>query len=118
MSEHHLHIVKHVLDEEVVDANHMSCGRVDDIEIDFSGKQPKVTAILIGNGPASDRLPELARVISRKLFGRRKVKVPWSEVSVITTHIKLAKDAKEYGLDERKGLAYDIISKLPGAWRK
>ena len=118
MSEHHLDIAKRVMDEQVIDANHMNCGRVDDIELDFSGKQPKVTALLIGNGPASDRLPELARVISRKLFGRGKVKVPWSEVSVITTHIKLAKEANEYGLDERKGAVYNIISKLPGAWRK
>ena len=118
MSEPYLDIVRRVMDEQVVDANHMNCGKVDDIEIDFSGKHPKVTALLIGNGPASDRLPELARWVSRKLFGRRKVRVEWREVSVITDDVKLARDGKEYGLDERKGFAFNIISKLPGAWKK
>ena len=56
MSEHHLDIVRQVLDRQVVDANHIYCGKVDNIVIDLKGR-PKITAILVGNGPASDRLP-------------------------------------------------------------
>ena len=117
MSAHHLDIVRRVLDRQLVDANHNNCGKVDDVELDLSGK-PKVTAILVGNGLASDRLPEFARYLSRKLFGRRKIRIPWSEVSVITEDVKLAKEAKEYGLDERQGIVYKMIGKLPGAWKK
>ena len=117
MSEHHLDLVRQVLDRQVVDANHICCGKVDDIILDLKGK-PKVTAILLGNGPASDRLPEFARWLSRKLFGERRVKVPWEDVLIVKDFIKLASDADTYGIDERKGLAYDLVSKFPGAWKK
>ena len=118
MSEHYLDIVRQVLDRQVVDANHFNCGKVDDIEIDFHSKTPTVTAILVGNQYSSDRLPEFAKWISQKLFGRSRVKLSWSEVTMITENVKLAKNADEYGLDERNGLVYKFISKLPGAWRK
>jgi sporulation protein YlmC with PRC-barrel domain len=116
MSEHHLDVVRQVLDNQVVDRNHVHCGKVDDVLIDIDG--PKVTGIVVGNGAASDRLPELPRWISRKLFGTKQVKIPWSDVLVITEVIKLAKDAKDYDLDERKGWTYNLISRLPGAWKK
>jgi sporulation protein YlmC with PRC-barrel domain len=117
MNAHDLDIVRQVLDRQVVDANHYNCGKVDDIEIDLSG-EPKVKAILIGNGFASERLPEFARWVSQKLFGRGKVRIPWNDVSVITEDVKLAKAAKDYGLEERTGMVYQIIAALPGAWRK
>ena len=117
MSEHFLDIVRKVLDSPLVDANHNDCGKVDDIEIELED-EPKVVALLVGNKYASDRLPELAKYLSRKIFGRRRTRIPWSEVSVITDEVKLARDAKEYGLDERHGFAYSVISKLPGAWKK
>jgi len=117
MSEHHLDLVRQLLDRQVVDKNHVYCGKVDDIVIDLKGG-PKVKAILIGNGAASDRLPEFARWLSRTLFGRGITKIPWSDVLVVSDVIKLASDAKEHGLDERRGWPYDIVSKLPGAWKK
>jgi len=116
VSEHHLDIIRQVLDRQLVDANHNHCGKVDDVELDL--KREKVVALLVGNAFASDRLPEFARYVSRKLFGRGRTKIPWSEVSVITDDIKLAQDAKEYGLDERKGFIFEFISNLPGAWKK
>jgi len=116
VSEHHLDIIRQVLDRQLVDANHNHCGKVDDVELDL--KREKLVALLVGNAFASDRLPEFARYVSRKLFGRGRTKIPWSEVSVITDDIKLAQDAKEYGLDERKGFIFEFISNLPGAWKK
>jgi len=117
MSEHHLDIVRQVMDRQIVDVNHIYCGKVDDIVIEIDGK-PKITAIVVGNGPASDRLPELARWISRKLFGQRQTKIPWDEVLVIRDVVKLASDAKTYGIDERTGRAFDLVSKFPLAWKK
>jgi sporulation protein YlmC with PRC-barrel domain len=117
MSEHHLDMVRQVLDRQVVDVNQNYCGTVDDIVIDLKGR-PKVTGILIGNGPASDRLPEFVRWLSRKLFGRHQTKIPWEEILVIKDVVKLASDAKTYGIDEREGWAYDLVSKFPGSWKK
>jgi len=117
MSQHFLDIGRQVLDRQVIDANHILCGKVDDIEIE--GKTTlKVTAILIGNGSASERLPELAKYISRKFFGKRTVRIPWSEVDVITHQIKLKSTALELGLDERSGAVFNFISALPLSWKK
>jgi sporulation protein YlmC with PRC-barrel domain len=117
MSQEHLDLIRQVLDQHVIDANHFPCGRVDDIEIE-GGKALKVTALLIGNGAASGRLPALAKWVSRKLFGSRIVRVPWERVSVITNDVKLNATAKELKLDERTGWIYRFISKFPGAWKK
>jgi sporulation protein YlmC with PRC-barrel domain len=117
MSQDYLDIARQVLDRQVIDANHILCGKVDDIEIE--GKSPmKIAAILVGNGAASSRLPELAKYISRKLFGRRIVRIPWSEVDVITHQVKLRSHAADLGLDERSGTAFNIVSSLPSAWKK
>jgi sporulation protein YlmC with PRC-barrel domain len=117
VSEHHLDIVRQVLDRQVVDANFVHCGRVDDLEITGKTKL-KVTALLVGNGAASDRLPELLKAASKYLFGDKVTKIPWSEIKVIKDVIQLNSTAEELGLEERKGSAYRFISKLPGAWKK
>src|SRR4051812_42706076 len=108
MSRDFLDMVREVLDRQVIDKNHILCGKVDDIEIEGKDK-PKVTAILIGNGAASERLPELFKTLSQKLFGKAVVRVPWSEVDVITHQIKLRSEAKELKLDERTGAVYSFI---------
>jgi sporulation protein YlmC with PRC-barrel domain len=117
MSEHYLDLSDRVLDRQVIDANHILCGKVDDIEVDGS-TDLKVTGILIGNGAASDRLPELAKYLSQVFFGKRTTRVPWSEIDVITHQVKLRSTAAELGLDERKGFVFKIISSLPSSWKK
>lgn len=117
MSLHFLDLSDRVLDRQVVDANHILCGKVDDIEL-AGIDDPEVAAINIGNGAASERLPELAKYISQKLFGKLVVRIPWSEVDVITDEVKLKSTAAELGIDERSGFAYKIISKLPSSWKK
>jgi sporulation protein YlmC with PRC-barrel domain len=114
----YLDIVRQVLDRQVVDSNHFSCGKVDDIVIE--GKTTlKVTAILVGNRAASGRLPELVKWISRILFGEEDMRIEWSEIEVITPHqIKLRSSARELGLDERTGFAARIIGALPSSWKK
>jgi sporulation protein YlmC with PRC-barrel domain len=117
MNEKYLDFGRRVLDRQVVDANHFPCGKVDDLEIEFK-KTPRVTAIYVGNGASSKRLPELARVLSQKIFGTGTVKIPWSEVMVITDRIKLKSTAKELKLDERRGWVFKFISRLPMSWKK
>ena len=119
MTQKYLDMVRQVLDRQVVDANNVPCGKVDDLELaGKAGAELKIKAILIGGSAASDRLPELARIIVQKIFGKKSVTVPWQEVSVITDHIKLKSTARELKLDEARGIAYKIISQLPGSWKK
>jgi PRC-barrel domain. len=114
MNHGYLDMGRQVLDRQVIDSNHIPCGKVDDLEIDGQ----KINAILIGNGAASARLPELAAWFSRLAFGNRVTRVPWSEVSVITHEIKLKSRAANLGLDERRGWVFNLISAIPLAWKK
>jgi sporulation protein YlmC with PRC-barrel domain len=119
MTKEFLDIARQVLDRQLVDANNVPCGKVDDVEVEGgAGGELKIKALLVGNGVASDRLPELCKSISRQIFGERVVRIPWSEVSSITDHIKLTSRAEELGLGEGNSIASRIISKLPGAWKK
>ena len=117
MSAKYLELARQVLDQQVVDSEGVPCGKVDDIELDGTTKL-KVTAILIGNGPASERLPELARRVSQKLFGKRTTRVPWNQITEVGDTIKLASTASRLHLDQRKGRVYRLIGKLPGAWKE
>ena len=119
MTETFLDIARQVLDRQLVDSNNVPCGKVDDVEVEGdAGGELKITALLVGNGAASERLPELFKAVSQTLFGRYVVRVPWSEVEVITQHIKLSSRADELGLGEEGGAAARFIRKLPGAWKK
>jgi sporulation protein YlmC with PRC-barrel domain len=118
MKQDYLDMIRNVLDRQVIDANNIPCGKVDDLEIEGkAGSELRIKAILIGNGAASERLPELFKWMSQKIFGRRVVKVPWREVSVITDKIKLKSRADELNLSENKSIAFKIISVIP-AWKK
>src|ERR1041385_1876518 len=102
MNQKYLDFVRQILDRQVVDANHFPCGKVDELEIDLTGGL-RVTAIIIGREAATERLPVLVRVLTRKIFGTgQDVRIPWSEVSVITDRIKLKSTAAELNLDERR----------------
>lgn len=110
----YLDVLRQVLDHEVVDANNVPCGMVDDIEMECSpGKQLRVTALLIGPGAWADRLPRMVGKLAAKVFGRHTTRVPWSEISVITERIKLKTRASELGLGKADRKAGKWISKLP-----
>jgi sporulation protein YlmC with PRC-barrel domain len=119
MKQDYLDMVRQVLDRQVVDADNVPCGKVDDLEIEGSvGAELKIKAILVGHGAASDRLPEIAKAIAQTIFGRRIIRIPWAEVSVITDKIKLKSRADELGLGEKESVAFKLINALPGAWKK
>ena len=115
----HLDISRQLLDRQVMDANNVLCGKVDDLELEGGiGTELKVTAILIGSRVASDRLPALPRYLLQKMVRRKIVRIPWAHVSVITNHIKLNTNASDFGLDESESIAFRFIGRLPGAWKK
>ena len=115
----YLDFMRQVLDHEVVDANHVPCGMVDDLEIKGApGEEVKVTAILIGRGVWAERLPSLISKLVKKIPGGEKVRVPWEEVSIITERIKLKSTASELGLGKADRKAARWIGKIPGAWKK
>jgi hypothetical protein len=111
----HLDVMHMVLGHQLVDANYVECGKVEDVELTGGTDELKVTAIITGPGAAVERLPKFLRPLARKLFGSRETCVPWEEVQVITSRVKLNSRADELGLaDEDKRVA-EWLKQLPGA---
>jgi sporulation protein YlmC with PRC-barrel domain len=116
MRQEYLDMIRQVLDHEVIDANNMPCGMVDDLEIEGGpGEALKVTALLVGPDAWAERLPSLFGLLAKKIFGNRRTRVPWDEVSVITEKIQLKSTASALGLGEADRKAAKWIRKLPGA---
>ena len=111
-------LYRQVLDHAVLDADDWPCGVVDDLEVEGGiGGTLRVTALLVGPGAWTERLPALLRWALPKLVGSRCVRVPWSEVCVVGEHIRLRSRAAELGLgtvDRKLGLR---LAKLPGSER-
>jgi sporulation protein YlmC with PRC-barrel domain len=115
----YLDLSRQVLDRQVIDANNIECGKVDDLQIEGNVETGLVVkAILIGNRGSSERLPALLHWLNQKIFPHRLITVPWSEVLLINEQIKLKVNATDLGLDENQSWAVKIIGRLPGAWKK
>jgi hypothetical protein len=89
-----------VLDHEVVDANDVPCGMVDDLELEGGpGSTLEVVALLMGPRAWSARLPWFLPRVARFVVGTRQLRVPWTEAAVTGDRIKLKSTAGELGLD-------------------
>ena len=111
-----LDVVRSVLDHEVVDSNEVPCGMVDDIELEGRpGEGLRVTALLVGAGAWTKRLPSAFEGLAARLFGTQLTRVPWSEVESVTERVKLRSEAAELGLGGADRKAEKIVEKLPGS---
>ena len=87
------HGAHELLDHEIVDADGNACGMVDGLEIEGSGAQARVVALLVGPGAWLLRLPALPRVIARWLFGERVIRIPIEAVAEVSEVVTLKADA-------------------------
>ena len=110
-----IHLVRDVVDHEVVDAHQLPCGSVDDIELELDPRHGlRPVALLIGPGAWQRRLPSPVAAVARWLAGTRETRVPWSEIAYIGERVALRKTARELGLggaDRRLGR---WIARIPG----
>jgi hypothetical protein len=92
-------LAQNILDHEVVDANNIPCGQVDDLELEGDpGGDLRLVAILVVSRPAIDRLPRTFALLLRRVFATRTVKIPWKEVLVLSSKVKLNSTAEDLGL--------------------
>jgi hypothetical protein len=113
MKEKHLDLVRMVLDHQLLDSNYVECGKVDDVELAGGVGELTVRALLTGPGVAVGRLPGFLQSLARRLFGARATRVPWGEVQVITSHIKLNSHATDLGLAGAENKVAAWLKKLP-----
>jgi hypothetical protein len=116
MKEDYLDLVRQVLDHEVVDSNNVPCGMADDLEVSGEpGGELRVTALLVGAGAWTRRLPSAFEGLAAWVFGRQQTRVPWSEVESVTERVKLKSEAEELGLGRADRRAAKILENVPGA---
>ena len=116
MRQDFLDIVRQVLDHEVVDSNNVPCGMVDDLEVEGRpGGELKVTALLVGAGAWTRRLPSVFEGLAARAFGGHCTRVPWSEVESVTERVKLRSEAKELGLGGADRKASKLVGMIPGS---
>jgi hypothetical protein len=107
--------IRDLLDYEILDVDEVPCGRVDDLELEWTEQGLVITALLVGPGAWQARLPALARLIARAWFGTSRVRVPIAELARVAEVIQLRSRATELGLgalDRRLGR---WLAKVPGA---
>lgn len=109
----HLDLVRMLLDHQLLDADNFECGKVDDLDLEIVRGELRVTAILTGAGVAARHLPPWLRPLVRRLFGRGQVRIPWSEVYVIHSHVRLRSRAAHYGLNRADRKLAPWLARLP-----
>ena len=106
-------LLREVLDHEVVDADGVSCGMVDDIEFRNTPQGPVVAGLRLGPGAWSTRLPALLRLAAQRVFGGEVMLVQWSEVAEIAETIRLRSRAAELGLGRLDRKVGRWLERLP-----
>ena len=106
-----------VLDHQHLDRDGRRCGNVDDLAIEGGpGEDAEVVAILSGPGVWPNRAGLLGR-IAAWIGGGGRVRVPWSEVAEVESHVVLKKRAADYGLGTGDDRVRPFIQPIPGADR-
>jgi len=108
-----LDLLREVLDHEVVDADDVPCGMVDDLEFAQTSSGPVVVALLVGPGAWAPRLPALLRLAAANTVGRGLVRVPWHEVTRISEVIRLGSTASALGLGRLDRKVGRWLTRLP-----
>jgi len=103
-----------LLDDQLLDADDHRCGRVDDVQLKGSpGSRTQISALLVGPGAWSDKLRRPFSQVAEGLAPDYMHVIPWSEVTRVGTAVRLAKSAKELGLETRDGRSVQWVDSPP-----
>lgn len=109
----HFDAMRSLLDHELLDADGVSCGMVDDVEIAAVQGGMAVVALLVGPGAWQSRVPALLRVISGRVGGNKCVRIPFDQVAKIDEVIRLRSQAASLGLGVADRRAGKWLARLP-----
>ena len=105
-----LTLVAQLRDLQIVDADGLNCGIVDDVAFDGKpGGLLRIDALLVGPGGYKQRLPAWWQALVRRVAGDGCVRIPWPEVAAITSVVKLRRPAAELGLARGEGRARGLL---------
>jgi sporulation protein YlmC with PRC-barrel domain len=99
-------LVSELLDLPLIDTEGVSCGIVDDVELEGeAGKELKLKALLVGPGAYAGRLPGWAMWLVNKVAGDRITRVPMEQVRSIRSAVHLELPARDLGLQQSEATA-------------
>jgi sporulation protein YlmC with PRC-barrel domain len=102
-----------ILDHQLVDADGVNCGKVDDLELTgLDGDSPEVVEILVGGNAWRSR--GLLGRLAARLSGEA-VHIPWSEVESVSSVVKLKQPASELRLGRGDRRWARVVGKVPGS---
>jgi sporulation protein YlmC with PRC-barrel domain len=121
-----LHLVRDLLDKQMVDRHGRRCGKVDGVVLRLGDGPPRVARLEIGGGTLARRLghrwgrrfarwaASLARLCGVR--GGQPYHIPWKRVWAVGLDVQLDLDARHTELDaaERR-LRERLIARIPGA---
>jgi sporulation protein YlmC with PRC-barrel domain len=116
-----MHLVRDVLDKELLDAEHEVLGRADGIVAEVrTGAPPRLVAIEAGAFTLARRIhPRLAAWLGRGWRGRlvgTPVRVPWSQVKEVGTEVIIDPGAqRDRLLAAERWMRDHVIRRIPGA---
>ena len=118
-----MHLVRDVLDKELLDREEEPMGRVDGLIMHLGERsQPRITHIAVGGSTLWERVhPVLGRLSKRmrRWWGpkrEKEVRIAWSHVKTVGRDIKLDVEAKKTGaIDWELWIAHHIIEHIPGS---
>ena len=114
MSRPTLDAVADVLDHELVDADGLPCGMVDDVVLEGQpGASLAIVGLLVGPGAWLPRTMPPLRFFAQLMFGRERVRVPWSAVRSVGERIVLEQRAAHYGLGRTDRRLGRWIARIP-----
>jgi sporulation protein YlmC with PRC-barrel domain len=85
----------HVLDHQLVSADDVLCGKVDDIELVREDGSLRPAAILSGTGAWPERLPGLLRAPAAALLRGEVARIEWDEIADVSSEVRLKLPAAE-----------------------
>ncbi len=118
-----LHLIRDVLDEQVIDRRKRKMGKVDGLIIVLRKDQPpRLAYIELGMSTLAHRLHprlgEWVEALGRKWGARQgePFRVPWSKVHPLQLDLKVDLDAEETPvLNWEKWLNQHVIKRIPGS---
>lgn len=109
-------VLSELRDLQIFDCERHLCGICDEVEFEGApGKPLKVAALLVGPGGYRGRLPGFLQPIVRLLAGERVVRVPWSAVEHVTSHVTLNRTAEDLGLGREDRRLRPWLKRIPFA---
>jgi sporulation protein YlmC with PRC-barrel domain len=114
MKDQEIRLNAQILDREVIDSEFSPCGKIADVEFKGEpGKPLRITAILLGPGAWSKRLPASLQLLAEKTLGKDEIPIPWEQIKGIGSHIQLRSNVYDLKLNQPDLKLAPKFRKLP-----